>query len=195
MPDDWAQSHHMFCSRLVLLVLLVTGLAAVAGLATPALAVQPDEILKDPKLEARARNISAGLRCLVCQNQSIDDSDAPLAADLRKLVRERLKKGDSDAQVIKFITDRYGSFVLLNPPFGWHTFLLWFAPALLLLIGGFLAKSLFFRPATPGGAVADKAGLSDEEQAALQALLGENSEPSAPESPAPEPVAHKGTTR
>ena len=102
-------------------------------------AVQPDEVLPDPVLEARARAISEGLRCLVCQNQSIDDSDAPLAKDLRLLVRERLKQGDSDQQVVDFIVARYGEFVLLKPKFTLHTVLLWlatpavFAAALLLI--------------------------------------------------------------
>jgi len=100
----------------------------------PARAVQPDEILSDPKLEERARDISAELRCLVCQNQSIDDSDAPLARDLRVLVRERLVEGDSDNQVIDFVVDRYGEFVLLNPRFAPHTYLLWLGPPLILLI-------------------------------------------------------------
>ncbi len=96
------------------------------------LAVTPDEQMSDPKLEARARQISHGLRCLVCQNQSIDDSDAPLARDLRLLVRERIKSGDSDGQVIDFIVARYGDFVLLKPPLTWHTALLWATPFLLL---------------------------------------------------------------
>src|SRR5262249_955611 len=108
-------------------------LAAIVFLAlqfvAPALAVQPDEVLADPKLEARARNLSRELRCMVCQNQSIDDSEAPLARDLRILVRERLQAGDSDAQVLDFLTARYGAFVLLKPPFSWHTALLWLAPA------------------------------------------------------------------
>ena len=111
---------------------------AVAGVllcASPALAVQPDEILPDPALEARARELSRELRCMVCQNQSIDDSDAPLARDLRLLVRERLKAGDSDAQVLDFLTARYGEFVLLKPRLRWDTALLWFAPALVLLVG------------------------------------------------------------
>src|SRR5712691_9203189 len=101
-----------------------------------ALAVQPDEILPDPKLETRARALSHELRCMVCQNQSIDDSDAPLARDLRLLVRERLKAGDSDAQVLDFLTARYGQFVLLKPRVGWDTALLWGAPAGVLLVGG-----------------------------------------------------------
>src|SRR5665811_969383 len=101
--------------------------------AMPAHAVQPDEILDDPGLEARARDLSAGLRCLVCQNQSIDDSDAPLAKDLRVLVRERLKAGDSDEEILEFIVARYGEFVLLKPRFSPHTWLLWLATPLVLL--------------------------------------------------------------
>src|SRR5262245_50629776 len=97
---------------------------AVALQAVSAFAVQPDEILPDAKLEERARNLSRELRCMVCQNQSIDDSDAPLARDLRLLVRERLKAGDSDKQVMDFLTTRYGDFVLLNPPMNAKTFLL-----------------------------------------------------------------------
>ncbi len=93
----------------------------------PAHAVQPDEVLSDPALEARARTISEGLRCLVCQNQSIDDSDAPLAKDLRLLVRERLKAGDSDQQIVDFVVARYGEFVLLKPRLRSRTLLLWFA--------------------------------------------------------------------
>ena len=98
--------------------------------------MQPDEILPDTALETRARTLSRELRCMVCQNQSIDDSDAPLARDLRLLVRERLKAGDSDAQVLDFLTARYGQFVLLKPRFGWDTALLWGAPAGVLLVGG-----------------------------------------------------------
>ena len=102
-------------------------------LATPVAALSPDEILPDPVLEQRARDISAGLRCLVCQNQSIDDSDAELARDLRVLVRERLVAGDSDEAVLQYVVDRYGEYVLLNPRLGGHTLLLWIAaPALLL---------------------------------------------------------------
>lgn len=102
----------------------------------PAFAVQPDEVLKDPTLEARARSLSRDLRCMVCQNQSIDDSDAPLARDLRILVRERLTAGDSDKQVIDFLVARYGDFVLLKPPLTMQTVLLWFTPVLVLLIAG-----------------------------------------------------------
>jgi cytochrome c-type biogenesis protein CcmH len=113
-------------------------LVLVAALCSPqtALAVQPDEILPDPALETRARALSSELRCMVCQNQSIDDSDAPLARDLRILVRERLKAGDSDENVLNFLTERYGEFVLLKPRFSERTAFLWFAPAAILLIGG-----------------------------------------------------------
>ncbi|MEL7543773.1 MAG: cytochrome c-type biogenesis protein, partial [Pseudomonadota bacterium] len=104
------------------------------GGTSTALAVQPGEVLSDPVLEARARSLSAGLRCVVCQNQSIDDSDAPLAGDLRRLVRERLVAGDTDGKIIDVVVARYGEFVLLSPRFGWHTAALWFAPAFLLII-------------------------------------------------------------
>jgi len=100
-----------------------------------ALAVEPDEMLSDPALEARARALSQGLRCLVCQNESIDDSGAPLAHDIRVLVRERIKAGDSDQQVIDFLVARYGEFVLLKPPLSWHTAVLWGLPPGLLLVG------------------------------------------------------------
>ena len=114
---------------LALLLALVAGTSFVGN----ALAVQPDEVLDDPALEARARDLSSGLRCLVCQNQSIDDSDAPLAKDLRVLVRERLKAGDSDKEIIEFVVARYGEFVLLKPRFTPHTWLLWLATPLVLL--------------------------------------------------------------
>src|SRR5262249_61134062 len=102
----------------------------------PAIALQPDEVLSDAALEARARSLSRDLRCMVCQNQSIDDSDAPLARDLRILVRERLTAGDSDSQVVDFLVSRYGEFVLLKPRFSGHTLVLWAAPIVLLLGGG-----------------------------------------------------------
>lgn len=140
--------------------------ALVLTLASPAVAVQPDEILADPKLEQRARDLSLGLRCLVCQNQSIDDSDAPLARDLRVLVRERLKAGDSDAEVIDFVVARYGEFVLLKPRFGTHTLLLWLAPILALLIAG----AIVLRGTRRTRATAP-AALSAEEQRKLKALL------------------------
>lgn len=110
--------------------------AALLLLATSAAAVLPSEQLRDPVLEARARAISAGIRCVVCQNQSIDDSDAPLAHDLRVIVRERLTAGDSDAQTVRYLVDRYGHYVLLKPPVEAATLALWFAPALLLAAGG-----------------------------------------------------------
>jgi cytochrome c-type biogenesis protein CcmH len=127
----------MFPLRIVLMCLALL----VAG---PALAVHPDEILKDAGLEARARNLSRELRCMVCQNQSIDDSDAPLARDLRLLVRERLQAGDSDMQVIDFLTERYGDFVLLKPRLTAQTALLWVFPALVLVCGG-VGLVLFMR--------------------------------------------------
>ncbi len=122
------------------------GIALVLLLAAsqPAFAVQPDEVLSDPSLEARARTLSQELRCLVCQNQSIDDSDAPLARDLRLLLRERLKNGDSDRQVMDFLVARYGEFVLLKPPLSWHTALLWLAPGL-LLAGGIIGLAMAIR--------------------------------------------------
>lgn len=114
---------------------LAAALAAALVLGGPVQAVQPDEVLPNAALEQRARDISAGLRCLVCQNQSIDDSDAPLARDLRVLVRERLVAGDGDAQVRDFVVARYGEFVLLSPPLNWRTILLWAAPFLILAFG------------------------------------------------------------
>ena len=98
-------------------------------------AVQPDEVMGNPAQEARARELSRSLRCMVCQNQSIDDSDAPLARDLRLLVRERIRKGDSDPQVVDFLVSRYGEFVLLRPRLAWHTALLWGAPIGVLIFG------------------------------------------------------------
>ena len=151
--------------RLSAVMLAVAMLAA-----APAWAVQPDEILSDPALETRARHISAGLRCLVCQNQSIDDSDAPLARDLRLLVRERLKAGDSDDKVIQFVEDRYGEFVLLRPPFSARTLLLWLAPFLVLLTAITIAARAILRrrPGKPGASP-----LSGAEEEKLRALLAD----------------------
>ena len=117
------------------LVRCILLLVAVFALALPALAVEPDEVLDDPLLETRARALSAELRCLVCQNQSIDDSSAPLARDLRLLVRERLVMGDTDQQIVEFLVERYGEYVLLRPAFGPHTLALWgLTPAVMVLL-------------------------------------------------------------
>jgi cytochrome c-type biogenesis protein CcmH len=135
-------------------------------LAAPAYAVKPDEMLANPALEARARSISEGLRCMVCQNQSIDESDADLARDLRVLVRERLKAGDSDRQVVDYIVSRYGEFVLLKPRFELRTLLLWGAPVLLLVFGGaFIVYATRSRRRPEGGV------LSDAEKVELETLL------------------------
>jgi cytochrome c-type biogenesis protein CcmH len=143
-------------------------------LAAPSLAVQPDEILPDPSLESRARTLSGELRCMVCQNQSIDDSDAPLARDLRLLVRERLKAGDSDAQVLDFLTARYGQFVLLKPRFGWDTALLWLAPAGVLLVGCWgLVALLRRRRVSPEISELEQPQLTAAERGRLTELLGE----------------------
>ena len=141
-------------------------------LAVPAGAVEPDEVLKDAGLEERARTLSAELRCVVCQNQSIDDSDAPLARDLRRLVRERLTAGDTDEEVKAYIVARYGTFVLLKPPLAPNTLLLWVLPfviGLLALVGVY--RGLFGRSGkstTPGASLPN---LTDEENARLSALL------------------------
>ena len=150
--------------RLCLAVLLTVSL----GVAPSAAAPQPDELLDDPVLEERARDLSAKLRCMVCQNQSIDDSDAPLARDLRILVRERLVAGDSDDEVISFLVDRYGEFVLLNPRFGMHTALLWGAPVGLLLFGGVLVAVFLRNRRRPE---LQPVPLDAAEQARLDALL------------------------
>ena len=138
-------------------------------LAGPALAVLPDEQLADPALEARARQISQGLRCVVCQNQSIDDSDAALAADLRLIVRERLLAGDTDEQAFAYIVDRYGSFVLLKPPLDAETILLWLAPLLVLVPGG-IGVVLYLRRRARAPVVASTP-LSDEERRTLARIL------------------------
>ena len=139
--------------------------------AASASAVQPGEQLADPALEARARKISQELRCLVCQNQSIDDSNAELARDLRLIVRERLTAGDSDAQVLAFVEQRYGEFVLLRPPFKLHTLALWLTP-LLLLIGTVLVLRRNARMRAAAERTDNAAPLSAEEQKRLDELLG-----------------------
>ena len=152
-------------------------LAVLFALLAPgaAFAVRPDEMLKDPALETRARHISEELRCLVCQNQSIDDSEAPLAHDLRVLVRQRITAGDSNAQVIKFIVARYGDFVLLKPPFQLDTLLLWGLPPFALAAGLVGLLLMARRRATVS---LQPEALSAEEQAKIATLVG------------PEPSAH-----
>jgi cytochrome c-type biogenesis protein CcmH len=146
-------------------------LALMLAIATmPALAVNPDEILADPALEARARAISANLRCLVCQNQSIDDSDADLAHDLRVLVRERLTAGDTDAETTQYIVDRYGEFVLLTPVVAPHTIVLWVAAPVVLLIG--VVAVVIFAVRRRRVVVAADGPLTAEESAALDELKG-----------------------
>ncbi|MER8449587.1 cytochrome c-type biogenesis protein CcmH [Mesorhizobium sp. M1428] len=145
-------------SLVLLLALLFAGAAQ---------AVKPDEVLADPALEARARALSEGLRCMVCQNQSIDESDADLARDLRILVRQRLVAGDTDRQVMDYIVSRYGEFVLLKPRFNLRNVLLWGTPVLLLLVGGtFILLAARSRRSTA------TAALTAEEQAALDKMLG-----------------------
>jgi cytochrome c-type biogenesis protein CcmH len=144
---------------------------ALSLLAAPAFAVQPDEILSDPVLEGRARTLSQELRCMVCQNQSIDDSDAPLAKDLRVLVRERLTAGDSDNQVIDFLVARYGEFVLLKPRLSAHTALLWLAPFSVVLLGAWGLVSLWRRRRTESAPETAQAPLSAAEQARVSELL------------------------
>ena len=147
--------------RTLLLLLLLAG---------PALAVLPDERLADPALEARARALSRELRCVVCQNESIDESNATLARELRILLRERLAAGDSDAQAVAFLVARYGDFVLLRPPVRADTWLLWFGPFALLAVGA-LAAFVTLRRRRAGEAPAP---LSAEEQARVEALLRED---------------------
>jgi cytochrome c-type biogenesis protein CcmH len=147
---------------------LLAAAFVVAALMSPARAVQPDEIMADPAKEARARELSRELRCMVCQNQSIDDSEAPLARDLRLLVRERIASGDSDAQVIEFLVARYGEFVLLKPRLERQTLLLWAVPPLVLVVGGLALWIEARRRRTQAGA---QPPLTPEEKARLARLL------------------------
>ncbi|CAN7287785.1 cytochrome c-type biogenesis protein [Aminobacter sp. LjRoot7] len=147
----------------------IAGFVAALLFAGTALAVKPSEMLADPKLEARARLLSEELRCMVCQNQSIDESDAELAGDLRVLLRERLLAGDSDEQVMAYIVSRYGEFVLLKPQFNLRNALLWGTPVLLLFGGGaFVFLSARSRRRQ------EPAGLTRDEQAALDAILNKD---------------------
>src|ERR1700742_901706 len=147
--------------------------------AAPTYAVQPDEIMSDATKEARARDLSRELRCMVCQNQSIDDSEAPLARDLRLLVRERIAAGDSDAQVIDFLVARYGEFVLLKPRFERQTLLLWLVPPL-ALIGGAVALLRNSRRRPKGDAELADRPLSADEEARLAALMSGDAPPEKP---------------
>ncbi|OWU84056.1 cytochrome C biogenesis protein CcdA [Oceanicola sp. 22II-s10i] len=144
---------------------------ALAVLGSPAWAVQPDEILDDPALEARAREISKGLRCLVCRNENIDDSNAELARDLRLLVRERLVAGDTDQEAVDYITDRYGEYVLLKPTMGGANWLLWAAGPLLLVTGLGIGAVYVRRRAT--ASAAGEGDLSEAERKRLDEILGE----------------------
>lgn len=154
-----------------LLVLIATfGFLLPAIASGPAHAVNPDEMLSNPVLEERAREISKELRCLVCQNQSIDDSDAELARDLRVLVRERLIAGDDNDEVIDYIVARYGDYVLLNPPLKPETYILWASPAVLALLALIAVFAFYRRKQREGGS--NTASLSREEQARLDELLG-----------------------
>ena len=150
--------------------------AICVGLASPAAAVLPDEVLDDPALEGRARALSTELRCLVCQNQSIDDSNAPLARELRILVRERLVEGDTDQEIIDYLVERYGQFVLLKPQFNVFTAILWVAPGLLLFGGAVLALRVMRRRSLANEL--ENSALSAEEEQKLQKLLhaGETSD-------------------
>lgn len=170
-----------FLSLLALTVLCLTLAAA------PAFAVRPDEMLADPHLEARAREVGQELRCLVCRNQSIDDSDADLAHDLRVLVRQRIADGDSNGEVIAYVRSRYGDFVLLKPPLEISTALLWGGPALILLLGGFALRRFYRRPAAPPAAP-----LSREEQRRLAAIIDPPLPFSSPK-PGPEHGAFGGS--
>ena len=156
MPGHSARILH--CAIFALLVLV----------SSPLHAVEPREVLADTALETRARNLSKELRCMVCQNQSIDDSEAPLAHDLRVLVRERLQAGDSDKQVISFVVARYGEFVLLRPQLAWHTAALWGLPPAALLIGVAAIVVVLRRRRAPA---AEAANLSAAEEARLTELL------------------------
>jgi cytochrome c-type biogenesis protein CcmH len=162
--------------------ILASAFALAVMMGSPAAyAVQPDEIMSDPVMESRARDLSRELRCMVCQNQSIDDSEAPLARDLRLLVRERIAAGDSDAQVIDFLVARYGEFVLLKPRLNPHTWLLWLLPPL-ALVGGGLALWIHGRRRSKSAAAEDptRFKLTAEEEARLERLIAAEPSPDKP---------------
>jgi cytochrome c-type biogenesis protein CcmH len=146
-------------------------LLAALMVSSQAWAVEPDEMLSNPALEARARAISKQLRCMVCQNESIDESQAPLARDLRVLVRQRIMAGDSDTQIINFLVSRYGEFILLKPPLSWHTLALWGAPPALLILGILMIVVVERRRATGQPALGAAARLSAAEEARLSQIL------------------------
>ena len=173
MTGAISNNHGMSLARKLLLVfcLSLVPFFAASVMGPVAHAVQPDEVLDDPALEDRARDISAELRCLVCQNQSIDDSNAPLARDLRILVRERLVAGDSNEQAIDFIVARYGEFVLLKPRFGIKTLLLWVAPVLFLIIAAIVVYLSFRGQSARTPATVPASALSKEEQQRLNKIL------------------------
>ena len=154
-------------------------IGAVMSVAPAAHAVQPDEVMPDAAKEARARDLSRELRCMVCQNQSIDDSDAPLARDLRLLVRERIANGDSDRQVIDFLVARYGEFVLLRPRFERQTLLLWLVPPLVLFGGGLVLWLQARRRRKDGTDVVSSDALTSEERARLELLMAHGTVPNA----------------
>jgi cytochrome c-type biogenesis protein CcmH len=149
----------------------ILAMAMALALAPPVGAVDPGEVLADPALEARAREVSKELRCLVCQNQSIDDSDAELARDLRLLVRERVAAGDSNEAVVDYVVSRYGDFVLLKPPFKTSTYLLWLGPAVILAIGLGAIAVFYRRRVGAGGAGPASASLSEAERERLDRLM------------------------
>lgn len=159
---------HNLMNRLI--GLSIVGLLATVLSFGEAVAVNPDEILDDPVLEGRARDISSKLRCLVCQNQSIDDSNADLARDLRVIVRQRLVAGDSDEQVVQYIVDRYGDYVLLEPPVKGVTYALWYGPGILLLVAG----GALLVAARRRSRAAPAEGLSEDEKRRLAELLGDD---------------------
>ncbi len=150
---------------------IVLSVLSIAVFTPRALAVEPSEMLKDPKLEARARAISKNLRCLVCQNESIDESNADLAKDIRILLRERLKAGDTDKQAVDYLVSRYGEYVLLKPRLEPQTYILWFGPFLVLLTGGFGVYYARRRAAASKAAAKVEAALSEEERKRLDELL------------------------
>ncbi|MBB4314843.1 cytochrome c-type biogenesis protein [Roseospira marina] len=149
----------------------VLGVALATVAPTPGWAVEPDEMLDDPALEARAREVSRDLRCVVCQNESIDESNADMARDMRLLVRDRIEQGDSNEEVKQYLVDRYGDYVLLKPPFKPTTYVLWFGPALILAAAAAAAVSFYRRRAA---APPSPPPLSAAEQARLQALIDES---------------------